>query len=601
MKFEIDFEPIGRRVPSDGGSILDAAQRGGIVLNATCGGEGVCGRCLVRVMNGEVSEITDSERTEIANDDLVAEWRLACQTKAAGNLRIYIPPDSLATTQRIQTEGQHLPIKLDPAVKTFEILLEQPSLDDLKADADRIRDAIENPDLIFHHGVLKTLSDDIRAFDYHVTVFVNNATVISLRPANTSALGLAVDLGTTKLAGYLIDLASGDTLASAGIMNPQIAFGEDVMSRMGHAIRTDDGKEQLQDAIIEALNTLAVDLCAQAHKTPLDIADAVIVGNTAMHHLFLGLPVKQLGLAPYIAAENKAVYIDASDLRLEFSPGTKVYSMPNIAGFVGADHVAMLLGSDMVEMDGNVLGLDIGTNTEISLVAGKRHLSCSTASGPAFEGAHIEHGMRAAPGAIEKILIRNDEIMIQTIDNQPPVGLCGSGILDVVAQLRKNEIINNRGAFGKNKNPERIQKGPQGDEFILVPNNEKNDREITFTRDDINQIQLAKGAMRTGVDILLEKTGITAKDLDAVVIAGAFGTYLDIESGIEIGMFPDIPRDKFHQVGNAAGAGARMGLLSIEKRKQAAQIAENAAYVELTLEPSFSRAFARNLRLGKSN
>jgi len=599
MEFEIDFEPIGRRIPSAGDTILEAAQRGGIVLNATCGGEGFCGQCLVKVMAGDVSEITSSEKVGISSDELKDGWRLACQAKALTDLRIHIPPSSLATAQRIQTEGQHLPVKINPAVRSFEIVLEQPTLDDLRADADRIRDAVGNSSLVFHHGVLRTLSDDIRAFDYHITVFVNDVTVIGIRPTGTSALGLAVDLGTTKLAGYLIDLASGDTLASAGAMNPQIAFGEDVMSRMGHAIRAEGGKEQLQNAVIETLNTLAADLCEQSGRNPLNIADVVVVGNTAMHHLFLGLPVKQLGLAPYVAVENQAVHIDANDLGLEFFPGAKIYSMPNIAGFVGADHVAMLLGSDMVGMDGNVLGLDIGTNTEISLVAGKRHLSCSTASGPAFEGAHIEHGMRAAPGAIEKVLVRGDEIMLQTIDNQPPVGLCGSGILDVVAQLRKNEIINNMGAFSKEQIPERVQKGLQGDEFVLVPDSKNNGREITFTRGDINQIQLAKGAMRTGVDILLEKAGITAKDLDAVIIAGAFGTYLDIESGIEIGMFPDIPRDKFHQVGNAAGAGARMALLSKEKREQAALIAAKVDYVELTVEPSFSKAFARNMRLEK--
>jgi len=548
-------------------------------------------------MAGDVSDVTSSEKIEISSDELVAGWRLACQTKVLSDLRIHISPGSLATAQRIQTEGQQLPIEINPAVRAFDISLEYPSLNDLRSDADRIRDALSNFPLVFHHGVLKTFSNDLRTYDYQVTVFVNDATIIGVRPRKTRVLGLAVDLGTTKLAGYLIDLTSGDTLASVGAMNPQIAFGEDVMSRIGHAIRTEEGKKQLQSAIIEALNTLAMDLCAQVGRSVLDIADAVVVGNTAMHHLFLGLPVKQLGLAPYVAAENQAVYIDAVDLGLEFSPGAKVYSMPNIAGFVGADHTAMLLGSGMVNFDSNVLGLDIGTNTEISLIASGKHYACSTASGPAFEGAHIKHGMRAAPGAIEKVLIRDDEIMLQTIDNRPPVGLCGSGILDVVAQLRKNEIISRRGSFNKEQNSERVQNGSHGDEFILVSDRESNQHPITFNRSDINQIQLAKGAMRTGVDVLLEKAGLTAGDLDTIIIAGAFGTYLDIESGIEIGMFPDIPRDKFQQVGNAAGAGARMGLLSLEKRGQAARIVEKVDYVELTVEPSFSKAFARSMLL----
>jgi uncharacterized 2Fe-2S/4Fe-4S cluster protein (DUF4445 family) len=316
-----------------------------------------------------------------------------------------------------------------------------------------------------------------------------------------------------------------------------------------------------------------------------------------MHHLFFGLPVRQLGLAPYVAAEDRSLYVDAADLRLGFAPGAKVYSMPNIAGFVGADHVAMLLGSGMLEMGGNVLGMDIGTNTEISLAASGRHYACSTASGPAFEGAHIEHGMRASPGAIEKVLIKDGEVMVQTIDDQPPVGLCGSGILDVVAQLRKNQFITSRGSFNKELNSDRVVPGDHGQEFVLVSEKERGEGEITFNRSDINQIQLAKGAMRTGVDILLDKAGINARDLDAVIIAGAFGTYLDIESGIEIGMFPDIPRDRYQQVGNAAGAGARMGLLSLEKRAQAERIARGVYYVELTTEPSFSGSFTENLFL----
>jgi uncharacterized 2Fe-2S/4Fe-4S cluster protein (DUF4445 family) len=550
-------------------------------------------------MDGDVSEVTFSDENELGTDGLAAGWRLACQAKALGNLRVHIPPDSLATAQRTQTEGQHLPIELNSAVKAFEVLLEAPSLQDLRSDADRIRDALDSSSLVFHHTVLKTLSDDIRTNEYKISVFVNGSSVVGVRPAGIPALGLAVDLGTTKLAGYLIDLTSGDTLATAGAMNPQIAFGEDVMSRIGHTMHAEDGGQQLQHVIIQALNNLAADLCSQVGKNTLDIADAVVVGNTAMHHLFLGLPVKQLGLAPYVAAENHAVYVDAIDLGLMFSPGAKVYSMPNIAGFVGADHVAMLLGSEMVDIQGNVLGLDIGTNTEISLIVGEEHFSCSTASGPAFEGAHIEHGMRAAPGAIEKVLIHDGEIMLQIIEGEPPVGLCGSGILDVVAQLHKNEIISKRGSFSKVNDTKRLQRGLHGDEFVLVFGIENEGRQITFNRSDINQIQLAKGAMRTGVDILLEKAGLSAKDLDAVIVAGAFGTYLDIESGIAIGMFPDISREKFQQVGNAAGAGARIGLLSLEHRDRAAKIAKNVEYVELTVEPSFSKSFARNLQLEK--
>lgn len=597
MSFEVDFEPIGRRISCNNGeTILDAAQHAGIVLNATCGGEGVCGRCIVRVMDGQVSQPNLSEDAELGSR-VGDGWRLACQTQVLGNIRVHIPPDSLATAQRTQTEGQSLPIELKPTVHSVTMSLPPPNLSDLRSDADRIRDSLGNPDIVFPTSVLRILSNDLRTHEFNISVFVRGTSVVAIRPANTSALGLAVDLGTTKLAGYLVDLSSGETLAVAGAMNPQIAFGEDVMARIGHAIRKPEGGEQLRRAIVEALDNMTKGLCKQAGCSMSNIAEAVIVGNTAMHHLFLGLPVKQLGLAPYVPAESAALDIPAYKIGFGFTPAANVHMLPNIAGFVGADHVAMLLGSGMLEKEGVVLGLDIGTNTEISLIANGRHYACSTASGPAFEGAHILHGMRAAPGAIEKVLIHDGEIKLQTIDDQPPVGLCGSGILELVAQMHRVGIINSRGALNASNGVSRIRQGAHGLEFVVVPSSDNGEREITFSRSDVNEIQLAKGAMRTGVKILLEKAGIEEKDIDTVIIAGAFGTYLDVQSGIDIGMFPKIEKEKFIQVGNAAGAGARMALLSIEKRERAIQLAKKVGYVELTVEPSFSSTFAKSLTL----
>jgi uncharacterized 2Fe-2S/4Fe-4S cluster protein (DUF4445 family) len=336
-------------------------------------------------------------------------------------------------------------------------------------------------------------------------------------------------------------------------------------------------------------------LCGQTGHTAQSIVDAVIVGNTAMHHLFLGLAVRQLGLAPYAAAESAALDVNACDAGLELAPGANVYLLPNIAGFVGADHVAMLLGSGMLEREGAVLGMDIGTNTEISLRVSGKHYACSTASGPAFEGAHIRHGMRAAPGAIEKVLLHNDQILLQTVGDEPPVGLCGSGILDLVAQMLKTGIITSRGSFDASRVHPRIRRGERGAEFVLVPASDNKGTEITFNRSDVSEVQLAKGAMRAGIEILLQHAGVGEKDIDAVVIAGAFGTYLDVQSGIDIGMFPHLPKERFTQVGNAAGVGACMALLSMEKRRQAAELAKNVTYVELTTEPSFSSVFTRRL------
>ena len=597
MSLAIDFEPIGRRVPCKSGeSILDAAQRAGIVLNATCGGEGVCGRCIVQVIDGQVAPPNLTETAELGEEQVELGWRLACQAEVLGDVRVHIPPESLATAQRTQTEGHSLPIELAPAAHAVtEVALTPPGLDDLRSDAARLRDALNIPDLTFPTSVLRTLSPDLRAQDFQASILLRGASVVGVRPRGSAALGFAVDLGTTKLAAYLVDLASGETLGAAGAMNPQIAYGEDVMARIRHAVGQAGGAEQLRRAVVQALNELAQRLCEQAGRSIQDIADAVVVGNTAMHHLFLGLPVEQLGLAPYVAAESAALDLPARELGLALAPGANVHLLPNIAGFVGADHVAMLLGSGLPEQQGNVLGMDIGTNTEISLIAKGKHLACSTASGPAFEGAHIRHGMRAAPGAIEKVLIHDGQLRLQTIDGRPPVGLCGSGILDMVAQLRKAGLINAKGGFTGLAADPHLRQSDHGLEFVLVTAAENQGAEITFDRKDITEIQLAKGAMRAGVRILLDKAGIREDELDKVVIAGAFGTYLDVQSGIDIGMFPRVEKERFAQVGNAAGAGARMALLSTEKRAQAVRVAQHATYVELSSEPSFSATFARSL------
>ncbi len=537
MSHALVIEPLGRRITvTEGQSILAAARQAGILLNATCGGEGSCGRCVVRITAGQVSEPSLGEEAELGPQRLNNGWRLACQAQVCGDVRIHIPAESLTTTQRTQTEGLSLPIRPEPAVQ-------------------------------------------------------------AVGPGGAHALGLAVDLGTTKLAAYLVDLADGRTLAAAGAMNPQIAYGEDVIARIAFASGQPQGSTQLRTAVLTELNDLVRRLCAQAGCAPQDIADAVVVGNTAMHHLFLGLPVEQLGVAPYAPAECAALDIPASQAGLTLAPHANLHLPPNIAGFVGADHVAMLLGSGMLEQPGIVLGMDIGTNTEISLLANGKHYACSTASGPAFEGAHIRHGMRAAPGAIEKVFIHQGQVRLQTIEGQAPLGLCGSGILDLVAQMRQAGIIDARGAFDKLNPHPRLRQGTHGWEFVVAAAEGERESEITFDRRDISEIQLAKAAIRSGLDILLQQAGVSEQAIDTVLLAGAFGTYLDVQSGIDIGMFPRLGLERFVQVGNAAGAGARMALLSVTMRQRGRKIAQQVHYVELTAEKNFTSLFSRSLRL----
>ncbi|MEA3345615.1 MAG: ASKHA domain-containing protein, partial [Chloroflexota bacterium] len=404
-------------------------------------------------------------------------------------------------------------------------------------------------------------------------------------------LGLAVDVGTTKLAAYLVDMTTGRTLAAQGAMNPQIAYGEDVMARLTYARQHETGADELQAAVVEAIGELLQELCQEGERHCDQVVEAVLVGNTAMHHLLLGLPTRQLGEAPYVPAVREALDVKAHDLDMSLAPGAYVHLLPNIAGFVGADHVAMLLATGIDESAERVLGLDIGTNTEVALRANGRFLACSTASGPAFEGAHIQHGMRAAAGAIEHLRIAPSGVEYQAIEDLPPVGLCGSGILDAVAQMRLAGVLNDRGGF-LNEHP-RVREGERGLEFLLVPAAESGTgQDIVLTRGDVGEIQLAKGAIQAGINVLLDEAQLQAEELDAVIVAGAFGTYIDIDSAIAIGLLPDLPRERFRQVGNAAGMGAKRALLSRAERRRAQQLAREVEYIELTTDPRFSIQFA---------
>ncbi len=413
-------------------------------------------------------------------------------------------------------------------------------------------------------------------------------TPVAVKPAvlTAGAYGLAVDIGTTKLAAYLVRLSTGKTVAMSGAMNPQIAFGEDIISRISYAGRKLEGAKVLQQALVKTLNRMLLDLCSQAGVSSASVLDAVLVGNTTMHHLFAGLPVEQLGHAPFAPATTQALSIPAAEVGLNLSPGAMAYLPPVIAGYVGPDHIAMLLATEAWKSERNLIALDIGTNTEISLVTSGKVTCCSCASGPAFEGAHIREGMRAAPGAIERARWSDGKILWQTIENRPPVGICGSGILDVVAALQDGHLVKSTGVM-----PSVPVSG-----LVLVPAAQTGlSRDLLVTRKDIHEIQLAKSAIRVGVEILLRNSGLAYSDLDEFIVAGAFGTYLDLRSAVRTGMFPPLPLECFRQVGNAAGVGAREMLVSVDKRREAELIAGRIGYVELTTQPAFTPLFMEHL------
>jgi uncharacterized 2Fe-2S/4Fe-4S cluster protein (DUF4445 family) len=639
---------------------------------------GVCEGCLVRVASGKLSSPTLDEQASLTPDQLSQGYRLACQTIPMSDCRVDIPPESLTTPQRLQVEGQETQVALDPPVIPLDVEIEPPTIHDLRSDLSRLLEATkatadrrQRPNARLRRGIagggigetaandfsssqrpvvagpirlapplLGDFSDRLREQGWKARLALRGEEVVAILPypeasmpddekrpeysprvsddhvLRSTLLGVAFDIGSTKLAGYLVNLETGETLARAGAMNPQIGYGEDVVSRILYANEHADGRQILQERLVVALNELIAGMCAEVGASTAQVVEVVAAGNTAMHHLFAGLPVKQLGASPYVAAVSEPLELRARDLKLDVALAAWVFLPPNIAGYVGADHVAMQLATGLGEPDvlkrGNVIALDIGTNTEISLSAEGRILSCSCASGPAFEGAHISEGMRAAPGAIERVQViapgsgaardgadtEKPEFRIHTIENRPAVGICGSGILDAVASLIQVGALDPRGNLLKDHPLVRAENSKR--EVLLVPASQSgNGRDVVVTRKDVNEIQLAKGAIRSGVEILLQDAGLTYDGIDEFIVAGAFGTYLDLGSAVKVGMFPPLPRERFHQVGNAAGAGARQMLVSKERRQAAARVARETEYIELTVHPAFRDVFVRELMFGE--
>ncbi|MCX8063154.1 MAG: ASKHA domain-containing protein, partial [Anaerolineales bacterium] len=485
---------------------------------------------------------------------------------------------------------------LGDVYKRQEVECLPPTLEDPRSDWTRLRDALAEriglAEILASNALIHTLPQTARQLEWHMNVFLRHGEVIGVVPVPKKPLGLAVDLGTTKIAAALLDLESGAMLASAGAPNPQISYGEDVVSRLTYVHRNPDGGQKLAQIVRQTINELLSELAQRVKALPEQVAEACIVGNTAMTHLLMGWPVRQLALAPYVAASSEPLEVFASELDIHTAPGGRVYIPPAIGGYVGSDHVAMVLASELDQSERLAIGIDIGTNTEISLrIPGKETLTAvSCASGPAFEGAHIRDGMRAASGAIEKVRLTPQGAQIATVDHEPPIGFCGSGILDAVAELYRTGYLLPNGRFDRQKLGQPEETEPR---FVFVPAAQSgNGREIALTQKDINEIQLAKGAIQAGMKILLEENQIAPEEVEEVIVAGAFGSYIHIPSAIQIGLFPPLPRARYRQVGNAAAVGAQWMLISKQARQRAEAIARRTRYLELTTVSTFNRQFA---------
>lgn len=595
VTFTIAFAPMGKFAESCGGeTVMACARRAGIRIAGSCGGHGRCMTCAVRFTEGALPVVSAADGRVFSERRLRDGWRRACQAVVDGDCTIFVPARSTAIPVRTHVDIGDTRIEFDPAVQVCEFRLPAATLEDCRPDDTRLFDALRQvaPDLAgeIDLAAARTLAPELRAFGWKGRAVLREGELIALRELGRRVLGLAIDLGTTNISGILVDLENGETLAATGLENPQTIHGTDLISYASHVRHVTEGAAQLQQLAVDALNVLATDLSVACGLKAADIVEMTVAGNTMMHHLLLGLPIRHLSAVPFTPALASAVDMKARDLGIAIAPGGYLHLLPNIAGFVGGDHVAVLLAC----MDGSerpVIAMDIGTNTEISLIAGGEVTSVSCPSGPAFEGGHISCGMRAAVGAIEKVRITSEGVKVKTIENAVPVGLCGSGVLDAAAQMVLSGIVDQRGTMLEGhpcvRNRGRVR------ELVLAGEPVAGTHAVTFTQDDVRALQLAKAAIAAGMELLLERAGLKPEDLEKIVIAGAFGNYIDVKSAITVGLIPDLPFDRFAQVGNAAGEGARQALLSRRRRARAQEIAGRCCYVELAGSKAFLPAFSK--------
>ena len=597
-------QPEGRRLRMRRGvTLLEGAQEAGVDLLATCGGVATCGRCRVRVLTRGVP-VTSADARFFDQEELASGWRLACQLHVDRHLLVTIPEGTRAFDQKILEAGIAANVPLEPAVRRFRVQLPAPTLTDLASDLERLDAGLKGAgadSVTVPHALLQSLPQTLRAGDFHASATVVDGQLVELTPGEVSAAphGVAVDIGTTTIVGMLLDLESGEELAVASATNPQVAYGDDVVSRINHARTHPDGLRTLQRAVVVCLNDIIGRLCRRARVHRRDIYEVVAVGNTTMAHLLLGVNPEFIAQAPYVGAWRSARTVAAREVGLRLHPRGQLTILPNIAGFVGSDTVGVILATRLLESERIELAIDIGTNGEIVLGSRGRLLCCSTAAGPAFEGARIRFGMRAAAGAIERVTFV-DDVHCEVIGARSPLGLCGTGLIDAVAELLRVGVVD---AGGRLRPPEelgevpepirrRVRRHSDGLIFVLVAREEGAPEDIYLTQRDVREVQLAKGALFAGIRTLERELGISDADISRVLLAGAFGNYIRRDMALRIGLLPALPVERVEFVGNSAGTGAKMALLSTVARSTAERISRTVEYVELAASADFQDTFA---------
>ena len=616
---KITFLPDKKNIEvNQGTTALEALERAGINIDTPCGGKGICGKCKILINTG-ITTATPIEEELLSEEEIKKGFRLACQAKLFKDTIIEVPSEIRLDFKGVfssNLKGDIHRIKknfaLDSNLKKVFLGLEKPSLDDQRSDWERIKDGlslkkIENiSNLKISLPILKKIPLLIRKADFKITVTICNDEIMDLESDNTAkkSYGMAFDIGTTTVVGYLIDLGSGEELSAVAKTNPQIIHGDDVISRIGFAQQPKGGLEKLQKEIVITLNEIIRETTQKAEIDKSNIYETVIVGNTCMHHLFLGLNPIHLAPSPYIPVIKESLSLKVKDIPgLSLNPTANIYLLPNISAFVGADILAGILSTSMWKEDKTILLVDLGTNGEVVLGLKKKLWACSVAAGPAFEGARISSGMRAAEGAINKVKIDSKFIIYKVIEDGKVRGICGSGLIDLIAELLKLGLINKSGKLigreeGNSELSEeirkRIIKGQKGNKFLLVKGKEtENGKPLYLTQRDIREVQLAKAAIFAGIKILLKEVNIPLEDIQEILLAGAFGNFIDKKSAVRIGLLPNLPLKKIESVGNAAGRGAEITLCSNKMREVSEEISKKVKYVELSSRPDFQEEFIK--------
>ncbi len=603
-RVSINFTPSGKqvRVPA-GVSVFEAGSWNGIAIDSTCGGYGTCKKCKVQMTAGSLP-VTSLDTKAFSADELAAGWRLACRAIAMSDLDIEVPP--LTTRPKAATVGVGRKVILRPALQMRYVEMSEPTLKDQRSDLERLLDAIDDLELEVDVDAIRELATALRKSSFAVTAVVVGSRLVSVEPGDITSqrYGLAFDLGTTTVVATLLDTATGAPLAVQSMLNRQQPFGADVISRISATMLDPEALPKLRELAQETLAELTLDVCGQAGVEPSQIYDVSLAGNVTMTEIVLGIDPEPLGVAPFITAARYYPTMLASELGVPANPRARATVFPSLGAYVGGDIVAGMLASGMDRDRRTRLFIDVGTNCEIVLGNRDRLLATAAPAGPAFEGAQIRCGMRAAPGAVESVRLREGRIDIGVIGDAAPLGICGSGLVDAVATLLDIGMIDPSGRFvssaeARDKAPELADRLIEVDgerSFVLAWRDEAAaEQPIYLSQRDVRELQFAKAAIATGWHLLVEELGIEIQEISQVLLAGSFGSYLSPASATRIGLVPRLPLMRIVSAGNVAGEGAKMALLSEQERAGAVTLTEEVRYVELSDRPDFNDQFIERL------